>query len=95
MKTFKGTVKRTKMEKTATVEVVRLVAHPVYLKRYKRTKRYQVHDELGVEVGQEVKFAPCKPYSKSKRWKIIEIVGVDSKKKKVEVIKKTKKKTKS
>jgi len=67
------------MAKTATVAVERIVIHPLYKKRYKRVKRYHAHDELGVGVGDTVKFTASKPYSKLKRWKIVEIVKVDKK----------------
>lgn len=71
MKIFTGKVISTKMAKTATVEVERNIAHPVYGKRMKRTKKYQVHDELGVKVGDTVHFVACRPVSKLKKWKII------------------------
>ena len=74
MKIFTGKVISIKMQKTATVEVERIVAHPLYKKRYKTAKKYHVHDELGVNVGDTVKFITCRPISKIKRWKIIEIV---------------------
>lgn len=82
MKILTGTVVSTKMEKTATVIVERVVVHPLYKKRYRRTKKYHVHDEVGVKVGDNVKFVASKPYSKLKKWKITEIVKVDSGKKK-------------
>jgi small subunit ribosomal protein S17 len=75
MKIFTGKVISVKMPKTASVVVERVVAHPVYKKRFKRTKKYQVHDEFGVASGQVVKFVASKPFSKTKRWKIIEVVG--------------------
>lgn len=59
------------MQKTATVEVERIVAHPMYLKRLKRTKKYQVHDDYDTQVGQVVKFVACKPISKLKKWRIV------------------------
>ena len=71
MKALKGKVISLKMNKTATVEVERIVAHPVYLKRYKRTKKYQVHAEQEPKVGQVVSFIPCKPISKTKKWIIV------------------------
>lgn len=74
MKVFTGKVVSNKMAKTATVEVERMVVHPLYLKRYKIAKKYQVHDELGVKVGQVVKFVASKPYSKFKKWKIVEVI---------------------
>lgn len=57
-------------DKTAVVEVARLVAHKIYKKRVKKTKRYQVHDDFGVKVGQVVNFVASKPYSRTKKWKI-------------------------
>lgn len=75
MKIFTGKVKSTKMAKTATVEVTRIVAHPLYMKRLKKVKKYQVHDELESKVGETVRFVASKPYSKLKKWKIVEVVG--------------------
>jgi len=74
MKGFIGKVVSTKMKKTATVEVVRVVAHPIYKKRFKKTKKYQVHDELGAKKGDTVRFVASRPYSKLKKWKIVEII---------------------
>ena len=71
MKKFSGQVISTKMDKTATVEVVRLVAHPIYKKRMKKKRKFHVHDELGVKKGEEVIFGETKPISKTKKWKII------------------------
>ena len=88
MKIFTGPVIKTK-EKTATVEVRRMTAHPVYGKRIRRTKKYQVHDEIGTKVGDMVRFVATKPISKNKKWKIIEIVG--DKRKKTKSKPKTKK----
>ncbi len=74
MKIFTGKVISTKMSKTATVAVERVVVHPMYKKRFKRTKKYHVHDELGVKAGDRVSFTACKPISKLKKWKIIEVI---------------------
>jgi len=74
MKVFIGKVISTKMSKTATVAVEKTVVHPMYHKRFKRIKKYHVHDELGVTLGDTVRFATCKPISKLKKWKIIEKV---------------------
>lgn len=76
MKIFSGRVVSTKMAKTATVAVDRFVMHPIYKKRMKKTEKYQVHDEVGVKVGDHVRFAACAPVSKTKRWQIV----VDEKK---------------
>jgi len=56
MKIFIGTVIGKKMAKTATVAVERTVIHPLYQKRFKRVRKYPVHDELETQVGQTVKF---------------------------------------
>lgn len=74
MKKFTGRVISTKMDKTATVEVTRLVVHPIYKKRMKKKKKFHTHDELGVKVGDWVVIAETKPISKTKKWKIIEAV---------------------
>lgn len=79
MKIISGKVISTKMQKTATVVVERIVVHPLYKKRYKRVKKYHVHDAFGVGVGQFVKFVASKPYSRTKKWKIIEIVDKSDK----------------
>ena len=72
MKALKGKVVSIKMDKTVTVEVERIVAHPMYKKRYKKTKKYQVHSEKKYEIGDVVEFITCKPVSKTKKWKIVE-----------------------
>lgn len=74
MKIFTGKVVSTKMAKTATVAVERVVVHPLYKKRFKRVKKYHVHDDIGAKVGQKVKFAASKPMSKLKKWKILEVI---------------------
>ncbi|KKU09332.1 MAG: 30S ribosomal protein S17 [Candidatus Woesebacteria bacterium GW2011_GWB1_45_5] len=74
MKIFTGKVIGTKTAKTATVAVERVVIHPLYKKRFKRDRKYQVHDETGVAVGDTVKFVATRPYSKMKKWKITEVV---------------------
>ena len=68
MQIFTGKVIAKHGEKTAKVEIIRFMAHPVYKKRLKRTKNYLVHDEVGVKVNDRVRFIACKPISKKKRW---------------------------
>ncbi len=79
MKIFNGEVVGVKALKTAAVRVERTYTHPVYGKRLKRSRKFQVDNELGAIVGQKVRFVACRPISKTKKWKIIEIVGTGAK----------------
>lgn len=81
MKTFVGKVLKKSWPKTALVEVRSYRVHPVYKKRLLRSKKYHVHDEQDSKVGDEVKFIPSKPYSKTKKWKVVEILKRRKKKK--------------
>ncbi len=74
MKIFTGRVIAVKTAKTATVAVERMTIHPLYKKRFKRTRKYQVHDEIGTKIGDKVKFSGSRPFSKTKKWKIISLV---------------------
>lgn len=63
----KGIVVSDKMDKTIVVAVETLKTHPKYLKKYKSTKKYKVHDqENKFKVGDKVEFTQCKPISKDK-----------------------------
>jgi small subunit ribosomal protein S17 len=74
MKTLMGRVTSTKMDKTVTVEVVRVKVHPVYKKRTRVKKKFHAHDEIGVKEGDRVKIQESRPMSKTKRWKITEVI---------------------
>ncbi|MEK7472637.1 MAG: 30S ribosomal protein S17 [Patescibacteria group bacterium] len=69
MKFYKGKIISMKMAKTITVEVERLLAHPIYKKRFKRSKKYHVHSEKEHKLGEVIRFIETRPVSKSKRWK--------------------------
>lgn len=73
MSSFQGTVVSVKNKKTAIVVVRRRARHPMYGKSISRTRRYPVHDPVGVAVGDKVEFEPCRPVSKTKRWMIVKI----------------------
>lgn len=63
----KGTVVSDKMDKTIVVAVETLKTHPKYLKKYRSTKKYKVHDqENKFKKGDMVEFVQCKPISKDK-----------------------------
>ena len=76
MKIFTGKVVALKSLKTATVAVERVIVHPLYKKRFRREKKYLVHDEIGVKLGDVVRFIDTKPVSKMKKWKITEVVNL-------------------
>jgi small subunit ribosomal protein S17 len=69
----KGKVVSDKMDKTIIVAVYALKNHPKYLKKYRVTKRYKVHDPGNkYKIGDTVEFMQCRPISKDKRFKIAE-----------------------
>lgn len=74
MKLITGKVISKKMQKTATVLVERITAHKIYKKHIKLTKKYQVHDEKDSQVGDLVRFVEGPKVSKTKRWRIVEVV---------------------
>src|SRR3989344_5516595 len=70
-----GRVVSNKTHKTATVLVTGTKTHPLYKKSYVRSKKYLVHDETGVNVGDLVEILEVSPISKRKHWKITKVVG--------------------
>ena len=71
-RTHTGTVVSDKMAKTIVVRVDRTVVHPKYGKRYVRSQKYHVHDEKNAHhVGEVISFQECRPYSKTKRWRVV------------------------
>jgi small subunit ribosomal protein S17 len=74
-KTRTGVVVATKMEKTITVSIERRVAHPLYKKYFKKTKKFLVHDEQSTAVvGDKVLIMETRPLSKHKCWRLVEII---------------------
>ena len=74
-KTRVGTVVSTKMDKTAVVQVERLIEHPLYRKTVKRSKKYHAHDEQNeCSVGDTVRLMETRPLSKTKCWRVVEIL---------------------
>ncbi|MCH9739707.1 MAG: 30S ribosomal protein S17 [Epsilonproteobacteria bacterium] len=72
-----GTVIKIAGEKTATVVVERKVLHPRYHKTVKRFKKYLIHDEKGeAKVGDTVSAIECRPMSKTKSFRLLEILKV-------------------
>jgi small subunit ribosomal protein S17 len=68
------------MDKTAAVLVERLVKHPVYGKYVKRSTKFLVHDENNVcNEGDVVTITSCRPISKSKTFKLVEVIETSNK----------------
>ncbi len=74
-KTRIGVVKSNKMDKTITVAVERKVKHPLYGKFIKKTTSFHAHDEKNeCAIGDTVKIMESRPLSKTKRWRLVEVL---------------------
>ena len=74
-KTRTGVVRSNKMDKTIIVTVERKVKHPIYGKFVKKTTSFHAHDEKNeCTVGDIVKIMETRPLSKTKRWRLVEVV---------------------
>jgi len=74
-KRLTGVVVSDKMDKTIVVLVERLTKHPRYGKYIRRRKKYHAHDENNeCQIGDVVEIEESRPYSKTKRWKLVRIV---------------------
>jgi small subunit ribosomal protein S17 len=62
------------MQKTVTVSLVRRFAHGLSGKLVVRTTRVHAHDEQGAKAGDRVRIEETRPLSKTKRWRVVEIV---------------------
>ena len=70
-----GIVSSDKMEKSVVVSEVKKVKHPVYGKFVLKTKKYVAHDEKNdCHEGDTVKIMETRPMSKTKKWRIVEII---------------------
>ena len=75
-KTRVGIVVSNKMEKTIVVEYTARVPHPKFKKIVKRTKKYYAHDENSqASLGDKVRIIECRPISKLKRWRLVEVLA--------------------
>jgi len=76
IRTLTGRVVSDKMTKTVTVLIERRVPHPLYGKVVKRSKKYHAHDEAGeCRMGDLVTIQECRPMSKTKAWRVLELVA--------------------
>ncbi len=70
-----GIVLSNKTEKTAIVQVTRLVQHPLFHKVVRIRKKYIAHDGKKAVIGDKVRIRETKPLSKTKRWQVVEVVS--------------------
>ncbi len=74
-RTLRGRVVSNGMNKTVAVEIERLVKHPMYGKYIRRTTKLLAHDENNESrTGDLVAISPCRPLSKRKSWRLVDIV---------------------
>jgi small subunit ribosomal protein S17 len=70
-----GKVLSSKMDKSAVVVIERLVKHPEYGRYIRRRKKFVIHDEKNdCQEGDTVRFMETRPLSKTKRWRLVEVV---------------------
>ncbi len=75
-RTVTGRVISNKMDKSATVMIERKVKHPVYGKYIRRSTKLHIHDaENTCQEGDLVIIEQCRPISKTKSWRLLEVIG--------------------
>ena len=75
-RTVTGKVTSNKMDKSATVMIERVVKHPVYGKYIRRSTKLHIHDAENIcQEGDMVVIEPCRPVSKTKSWRLVEVVA--------------------
>ena len=74
-RTIEGRVVSNKMQKTVTVLLERQVQHPLYGKIIRRSTKVHAHDEDGqCKEGDLVRIVECRPLSKTKNWRVVEVL---------------------
>ena len=75
MRTVTGRVVSNKMDKTISVLISRVVKHPVYGKYLRRSTKVLVHDDENTcQAGDVVSITECRPFSKRKTWRLVEVL---------------------
>jgi len=69
-----GKVTSNKMKKTVVVEITRKYRHPLYRKVVFSSMRVKAHDEIGCQIGDEVRIVESRPLSREKRWAVESVV---------------------
>lgn len=74
-RSLQGSVVSAAMDKTITVMVERQVQHPLYKKYIRRSTKFHAHDEQNeCSAGDVVRIEECRPISKLKSWRLVEVV---------------------
>ena len=69
-----GKVISSKMDKTISVSIERLIKHPIYGKYIRRSTKVMAHDPENIyKEGDSVSISPCKPISKNKSWRVVQV----------------------
>jgi small subunit ribosomal protein S17 len=75
LRTVEGRVVSNKMNKTVTILVERQVKHPLYGKYIRRSTKLHAHDEENAcHEGDVVRVTECRPLSKTKNWRVVEVI---------------------
>ena len=75
LRTLTGKVVSDKMDQTISVAIPRVVKHPIYGKYLRRTTKVLVHDQENTcKQGDVVSIAECRPVSKRKSWRLVEVL---------------------
>ena len=75
-RSLEGLVVSDKMDKTITVEVTRLMKHPKFKKVVRRKIKYKAHDAQNeAKSGDKVEISESRALSKTKRWKLVKVIG--------------------
>jgi small subunit ribosomal protein S17 len=72
-----GVVTSNKMTRTVVVEIERTFRHPLYRKVVHSNMRVKAHDEMGCQIGDEVRIVESRPLSRDKRWVVEAILSRD------------------
>ncbi len=73
--TLQGIVTSDKRDKTITVSITNRETHPLYRKQYSKTRKYTAHDEENTaKVGDKVEIIACRPISRNKTYKLVQIL---------------------
>lgn len=74
-KVREGVVVSDKMDKTVVIMEEKMVLHPLYKKRVKKSNKYKAHDENNTcKVGDKVRIMETRPLAKTKNWRVVEII---------------------